>query len=379
MKVLFILGLMVWSSVALAFQIDSTYKAKPSPKFVKYLDLSVEGGPMLGNGTDFGEQLRNSSSYLGVDARLGFRRGAESLYSRVYRYPTFGVGFYASTFHNADVGEPNAIYFFLHIPFAYSPQSRVKFSYFASYGLSYNFNPFDPEDNPLNLFIGSYRNVYAHLGFRAAYTISPKTAITSTFGFKHFSNGASSLPNSGINLFPLSIGVTTMLNDHDKDFSDRSIPKHTRRDVLHIHVAPGVKEYFVGDVKHFKLGSGIHYLREFSYKHRAGLGLEHFYSANASERADDPSQSDFLRYNSFAVFGSWEWLLTENLYAPMGVGAYLHRNDFNGEWNWFYQRVGLRYRFANNIFAGLSIKAHKGRADFFEWTLGYSIFQKGQR
>lgn len=180
---------------------------KNSPKFIKYLDVSVEGGPMLGNGTDFGEQIRNSSSYSGVDARLSFRKGSETLYSKLYRFPTFGVGFYAAKFHNANVGEPNAVYFFLNMPFSYPNSRAIKFSYFASYGLSYNFNPFNPADNPINVFIGSYRNVYAHLGFRAAYNISERTAISSTFGFKHFSNGASSLPNSGINLFPVSLGL----------------------------------------------------------------------------------------------------------------------------------------------------------------------------
>jgi hypothetical protein len=350
--------------------------SKKYPKFIKYLDLSMEGGPMLGNGTDFGEQIRNSSRYFGVDARLGFQKGPESLYSKVYRFPTFGVGFYGATFHNANVGEPNALYFFMNMPFSFPQQKRIKYSYFASYGLSYNFSPFDPETNPVNLFIGSYRNVYLHLGFRAAYSITDRTAISSTFGFKHFSNGASSLPNSGINLFPLSVGLQYRLtNEHDKDFSDIEIPKHQGRTAIHFHIAPGVKEYFVGDNNNFKMGTGIHVLREFSYKYRVGLGLEHFYSANWEERVIEPRSSAFWDANSFAMFGSWEWLLTENLYAPMGVGVYMHRNNFNGEWNWFYQRIGLRYRFANNLFAGLSIKAHKGRADFFEWTLGYTVFK----
>lgn len=365
---------MLFSIPALG-QIDLT-KPKKSPKFEKYLDLSVEGGPMLGNGSDFGEQIRNSSSYIGVDARLGFRRGSDNLYSKVYRFPTFGIGFYSSTFHNANVGEPNALYFFLNMPFTFPRYQKIRFSYFASYGLSYNFNPFDPEENPLNLFIGSYRNVYAHLGFRAAVNLTDRTALSSTFGFKHFSNGASSLPNSGINLFPFSLGVQYRLTkESNLDFTDTSLPKHQSKTAIHFHVAPGVKEYFVGDIKHLKLGTGIHVLREFSYKHRFGLGLEHFHSGGWETRVQEPRENSFWDANSFAVFGSWEWLLTEKLYAPMGVGIYTHRNRFNDEWNWFYQRIGLRYRFDNNLFTGLSIKAHKGRADFFEWTLGYTIFK----
>jgi len=35
--------------------------------------------------------------------------------------------------------------------------------------------------------------------------------------------------------------------------------------------------------------------------------------------------------------------------------------------------VGARYRFDNNMSAGMQIKAHKAKADFFEFTLGYTI------
>jgi hypothetical protein len=49
------------------------------------------------------------------------------------------------------------------------------------------------------------------------------------------------------------------------------------------------------------------------------IGFEHFYSGNLESRVVEPRESAFWDANSFAVFGSWEWLLTENLYAPMGV------------------------------------------------------------
>lgn len=349
---------------------------KDPPRFVKYINLSLEGGPMLGNGTEFGDMVRNRSTYLGLDARLGFRQGSESTYAKVYRFPIFGIGFYTSTFHNADVGEPNALYFFMETPVSPNLNKIWKLNYFFSYGLSYNFNAFDPEENPLNLFIGSNRNAYLHLGFKLSRKLTDRTDIDASLGFKHFSNGASSLPNSGINLIPLSLGASYRLTkDHDKDFSHTQLPQHQRKTVLHMYVAPGVREYFIGDANNLKLASGVHVLREISYKHRLGIGFDHFYSANAESRLSNGISSPFWDSNSFGIFASWEWLLTEHLYAPMGIGAYLHRNSHNDEWNWYYQRAGLRYRFNNNMFAGVSIKAHKGKADFFEWTLGYSIFK----
>jgi hypothetical protein len=77
--------------------------------------------------------------------------------------------------------------------------------------------------------------------------------------------------------------------------------------------------------------------------------------------------------SSVAVVGSWEWKLTERLYMPVGFGVYLSRAHYNQEVSSFYERIGVRYRIDNNVFAGVQIKAHKAKADFFEFTLGYTV------
>ena len=78
---------------------------------------------------------------------------------------------------------------------------------------------------------------------------------------------------------------------------------------------------------------------------------------------------------SLAIVGTWEWHLTEHLYVPIGLAFYVHRNTENDEQTPYYERVGIRYRFNNNIYTGVTIKAHQGVADIFEWTIGYT-FQK---
>lgn len=89
----------------------------PQKKYVKYLDLRFENGAMLSNDTDLGDQVVNSSYYNGIDVRLAFRKSDPyDIYSNVYRRPYLGVGWYASTFHNSDVGKPHALYFFLPFP-----------------------------------------------------------------------------------------------------------------------------------------------------------------------------------------------------------------------------------------------------------------------
>lgn len=368
------LTLAIFISINLLFgQSSDSLKLKPQKNFVKYLDVRFENGAMLSNDTEVGDQLKNSSYYNGVDIRLGFRKSdPDDIYSNIYRRPYLGVGFYSSTFHNEAIGEPNALYFFLTHPFTFEGNRKFTFSYSAAFGLTYNLNPYDSLSNPTNVFIGSYKNVYVHLGVVANYKFNETWAVNGTLGFKHFSNGAFRLPNSGINLIPLTLGVSYRLSKDEIYHQKTIIPEYIKHNLVNISFLAGSKNYEVGGDNYLKAGVSINFLRQINYRYRIGLGLDLFYAADAELR-NDSDASNFSKSYSYAVVGSWEWALTKNLYVPVGVAIYLHRNPENKEINGFYERVGLRYRFFDHYFAGITIKAHGGVADILEWTIGYTI------
>ncbi len=345
-----------------------------TPKYIKYLDFRFENGMMLGDGTDLGDQLVEASYYNGLDIRLGFRvSDPDDAYSNVYRRPIIGLGFYSSTFHNEDIGEPNAIYFFLTMPFRFEEAKKLTFSYTAAFGLSYNFNAYDSIDNPANLFIGSEKNCYVHLGFLMNYKIGKRFTLNGTVGFKHFSNGSLQQPNKGINLIPLTLGVSYKLSEQEVLLERREIPKYIRHNLWNVTLSAGSKNYNSADDRnHMKMVLTTNYLRQISYKYRVGIGMDFFYSADAEMR-NDSDQSAFSKTFSCAVVGSWEWAINDHLYAPIGIGLYLKRNTENGERNIYYERAGLRYRFNSGIHTGLTIKAHGGVADIFEWSVGYTF------
>ena len=66
-------------------------------------------------------------------------------------------------------------------------------------------------------------------------------------------------------------------------------------------------------------------------------------------------------------------MINKNFSAPIDFGIYLKRHEGNEEKTPFYERAGIKYKFNNNIFFVITIKAHKSKADYFEWTLGYSF------
>ncbi|HNW54823.1 MAG TPA: acyloxyacyl hydrolase, partial [Bacteroidales bacterium] len=341
-------------------------------KYTKNWNLSFEQGAMLGNGTDIGDQLAEASYNNGLDFRLGFRLNDHSdIYNQVYRLPEMGVGWYSSTFHQEEIGKPNALYYYFNMPIRFERSRKLTMSYLGAFGLSYNFNPYDEINNPGNVFIGSYRNCYVNFALLMNYHITPKWVTSLSLGFKHFSNGSFKQPNYGINLVPVSVSISYSPAGIKPFEGEKNIPHFIRHNQYNIALIAGSKNYNEGEPNYLKAAISINWLRALSYKYRGGLGFDIFYSAKAGPRTG--TESTFSNSMSYAVVGSWEWSLNQHLYVPVAFAVYLKHSEANGERDPFYERVGIRYRFNNKMFAGVTIKAHKGVADFFEWTLGYTL------
>lgn len=352
---------------------DSSFQSLPS--YRKDFSVLMERGPLIHANTDWGREVRNSFEYKAIDIRLGFKRTEPTLYNHLYRNPTFGVGFYSATFQSEFIGQPHAIYLFTDIPFSKRYlNDQLSFRYFTAVGVGFNFTPFDEETNPLNQFIGSYENIYTHFGFTSSYRINSGLFVDASFGLKHFSNGSLKKPNTGLNILPFTIGLRSVLNErYNTNSYTKIIPEFGYQPQWNFLLIAGGKNYTTGEGQYPKLAAGIQRVWQWDYKFRIGIGADLFYSGNAQRRLNREDIS-FKDRASLGVVGIWEWVLTPNLYVPIGVGVYLHRNLHNEEITWYYSRLGVRYRLHNGFSAGLSIKAHRFKADFFEWTLGYTIF-----
>lgn len=346
-------------------------------KFQKSLSLSYETGPLLSNGTYWGNEIKDAVDFKALDFKIGWRKISNTPFNYMYRYPTLGVGFNSALKNYPEIGMPQSIYGFMEIPFSIKSLDRkVHFGYFTQLGVGFNLRPFDSIANPVNRFIGSRVNGYINLGVFSSVKISRRTDLQVSFGLKHFSNGATKKPNAGINLFPLNLSMRIKLGEINPTPTQAPIfPEKHLKTFWNFAVYTGMRNYEIGDPAYFRGGLGINYLLEPAHKYRFGLGLDLFWAQGMNLRFPENNFS-FKDQTSFAVVGSWEWLLTERLFVPIGIGVYLYRNILNQESSWFYQRVGVRYRISDTISAGMQIKAHKAKADFFEFTIGYTIAGK---
>ena len=357
------------------FSQDSIIPGKGLQKFNHELQLSVENGILLANSLEQSKEVVNSSYYNGLEIRYGWqKRDPNGIYNRLYRYPTIGAGWYASTFHNDDVGKPNAVFFYFNVPLTFQRTRKLTVSYTGAFGISYNFNPYDSINNPSNIFIGTYRNCYSHLGFNLEYHFAPKFIVMASAGFKHFSNGSFKKPNYGINLFPVAIGLRYKFSNYSHEEQDFPVTPFIKHNQFNVKIAAGSKNYDIGGDNYLKLTLGIYYQRQISYKYRIGLGLDAFYSAGAGFR-NETDEIDYSKSFSCAVVGSWEWVLNRVVYFPIGLAYYLHRNIENDEILPYYERIGIGFRLTEHLKAGLTVKAHGSSADMLEWTIAYTFLK----
>lgn len=356
----------------LAFPIKSVFAQ--DPKYQKVIGVAYETGPLLSNGTDWGDEVKNAVDYRAIDFKLGWRKISNTTFNYLYRYPTLGVGFNSALKAYKEIGRPQSIYGFMEIPFSIKGISRrVSFGYFTQLGIGFNLRPYDSIANPTNRYIGSKVNGYVHLGLNTTVIVSERVDFLASFGLKHYSNGASKRPNSGINISPLNFSMRIKLGEiFPTPSSPPEFPEKELKTFWNFALYTGIKNYEIGDPSYFRGGIGVNYLLEPSYKYRLGIGLDLFWAQGMSLRFPEQYFS-FKDQTSLAIVGSWEWRLTERLFVPIGLGAYLYRNELNQEITWFYERVGARYRFSNNLSLGAQIKAHKAKADFFEFTIGYTV------
>lgn len=367
---------MNWSRCLLLFLLGTAvpFLAEAQSDFQKSIKLSYETGPFTSTGESWSTTLNEIIEFRALDVQVGWKKNAPGYFQDLYRNPTFGFGFASALPYFQEIGRPMALYGFFEMPFGRNlKQRRLTFGYFGQLGVGFNANPFDEQENPLNNYLGSKINGYVHLGLNGQYRMTDRYFLTTSLGLKHYSNGASTKPNKGLNMVPFSLGVRANLGELAEIPKSRpSYPDLVKRGFWNIALYTGRKNYEIGDPTYFRGGLGINYLWEAAYKYRLGLGLDFFYAGGMEKRF--PGQNfGFFDRTSVALVGSWEWKLNERLYVPIALGVYVHRTELNQEITQYYERIGVRYKFENQVFAGFAIKAHKAKADFFEFTLGYTI------
>lgn len=283
---------------------------------------------------------------------------------KALNYPTVGVSSLFTTGGNKEiVGNFCGTEAFLQ----FNPLNKEKSKIFIKIasGLGYAFKVFNQETNPKNVVISSHWN--ALINFAAFYQYNFKqNNINIGLDMTHFSNGASKLPNLGINLcyFTLAYGrkiqevprIEKELQKVNSDWKYSAIAIMSQRGgAAGSNAKYGVYALSLTGQKAFSYGLGYETGIDLMYK----TSLER-YKPVIPKTAESIMQIGF--YNGY-------FLSLKRMQIHLGMGVYLRDEYFADDR--MYHRMGFIYTFDNGLLMNLTLKSHWAKADYVEYGIGY--------
>ncbi|WP_163716752.1 acyloxyacyl hydrolase [Mangrovibacterium lignilyticum] len=361
------------------------------PKRYSFFSTRYHAGRVLQT-NDFlrGENLQEEpiTSFHALAFSYGVQTAGQKEWHHVLNFPYYGVSFYNANFFNSqELGYPTALYGFMGFPFKRTKRSTV--GYELGFGLTYNWQAYDPYRNPFNIAIGSNKTVYIDASLFYSYDLTPRWQLKTGLGFTHFSNGATKKPNSGLNLVSPFIEVNYSLHDRPILIREKQ-PDYLDNYELAVQMGVGKKQesYKNPEDEELKIAGSFAVvnfsaaiLKQVSWKNKFGAGVDitHDTQGNVKISYDQEGipvvhkSEDFLDLMKVGIYGTYEFCVN-HLSVASHLGFYALRKSYPGQQPFIYQKFGLKYHFKNDVYIGLLVRAHKFTvADVIEWNVGYRL------
>ncbi|MFN6944422.1 MAG: acyloxyacyl hydrolase [Cytophagaceae bacterium] len=243
-------------------------------------------------------------------------------------------------------------------------------SYRIGIGIGYVERRFHPTLNPDNNLMSSRLNfcLYGNINFRRF--LLGNTHINTGIGILHYSNGAFKVPNLGINIPTIHLGVG-IGDQPQKSFKKGILPDYARKYYVNIIGAAGLKEmYPIEGPKYTNYSSSVYVSRTLNRKSMINAGIDVFYN-NSYERHMENRYLTDKKYKATSALTIGHELVISKLVLLTQVGYYIYTPLPDFPYTDFYQRVSLRYYFMDNLSVGAALKTHYANADFVEYSIGY--------
>lgn len=294
-----------------------------------------------------------------------------------FDYPDFGISLHYQNNKNETLGDMYGLFF--HYNFYFLKRNLMLR---VGEGVAYNTNPYDKEENyrnvaysthfmPSSYFMLNFKkeDIFAGLGLQAgAFLI-------------HHSNGTMKSPNTSTNTVGANIGLNyTFDYKNERNYIPRNNRDSTYSEPIHYNLAfrSGVQESrVIGTGQYAFYFISAYADKKFTRSSALQAGVDVFispmykneieYMAVAFPELDVDSDLNSTRIGLFA-----------------GYELFINRLSFEGQLGFYvldeykantalYQRLGLKYYFYKNVFAGASLKTHFSKAEAMEFSVGVRL------
>lgn len=298
-------------------------------------------------------------------------------WSQEYRNPYIGGTLYGSNLGNRKIlGYGFGAYGFIEFP--WSRSEKHVFTCKLGAGAGIITKVYDPEKNPKDVAMSTYLNAIICLGIQGRWYIKPEHALIYSLDLTHFSNGASKVPNLGVNMPFIGLGYAYTFK---KEEHTNIIPETFER-------VPFFKSWnaslvgIISDKENFPTGGkrypviALSAMLHKQFKPKVGMEVA----------LDIISKQSIMGYRDYIPKTQWSILQIggflgyniplDKFRFVIGMGAYI-KDRYNPD-DLFYHRVGMRYQFQNGLLLNLVLKSHWAKADYIEYGIGYTFNYKSR-
>ncbi len=311
---------------------------------------------------------------LGGELSVIRNTDGEKQWQRIYHYPEMGITFFYIDLANPEqLGKAYAVYPFLQIPLVSGKNFKLNFR--GGVGLGYETKVWDRVENHKNTAMSTNFNGYVNLRINTLTNISRRIRLEAGFGLSHLSNGALTKPNLGINFPTLNLGmeIGTGKKMNKVRCDSISVP-HKKVMEYNAGFALGFSEVSASDDnKYHAFTLSFNLKKYFHPKAKFGGGVEFFYNGANLPYLNMDSTTGISKNATNFLFGgkiSYDFVV-EKISFPVEMGVYAYtKMKNNGP---IYHRIGVRYEASKHWIAGITLKTHWAKADYFEWGFGYKF------
>lgn len=332
-------------------------------------------------GTDFGHF--HDFSFQVLKQTIG-----EKPIEQIFHYPRYGMGLYTGQFFKDNyLSKPVGCYGIFMGTF--TELNRLSLNYTLLFGITGNWNHYDPEHNNDNTTLASSYTTHIDFGILFNYEFSTHVEAGIGWSFAHFSNGALKIPNFGINLLAPQVSLSYMPYHTKYQRIRRPIPPYLKNTSLDIALYGGDKnlpypECDLDTAHHFsgflypQFGLTAVVNRNISYVVALGVGLHLGYdsSKNARYREENGATKadlSFLADNiNLGIIPSLELNFDKVAFVLQPCFS-LFKRETTFKKPDFFGKFGLKFKLMDELYAGILLHTFKLHSDFIEFSLGYRL------
>jgi len=308
--------------------------------------------------------------------RLNFTKasyGAKAWEQR-YNFPEFSASLSFYDLKNDDfLGKTLSINIGLAFHLNDFINRRGDFQTYFGYGLGYFNNVYDKTENNKNNVMSSHLpwSFNLRLGYWYKFNRSLRAGVN--LQISHFSNASRNVPNFGLNVVNLNVGVRYQISRQTPEylFDKTTLKGFKEKSYVNFDFRFGItqlKPVGTGASPYFAVS--VFWNKRINAKSILDAGIEGFMNKAIQKQ---------IEHNHLLIEGSPDYkalgimigheLMLEKLAIVTQLGVYVYK-PYQPD-DRIYTKVGLKYYFNKNVFASFILKSHYAVAEVMEYGIGY--------